>query len=125
VDSFEIKWAFWGVVALAALVLLVVVLRGQQPPGPLDCASRVATDTVLDLLQKNSHWGDSTFEVDKIHKTSADDPAATSIECAATAWVENHGVPFKSSDITYTVERNEKGEIYVTVAGLAKLNSFP
>lgn len=124
-ESSEIKWAFWGIIGVAALVFLIVALRGQQPPGPLDCASRIATDTVLDLLEKNSHWADSTFSIDKIRKTSPDDPAATSIECAATAWVENHGVPFKSSDITYTVERNEKGEIYVTVAGLAKLNSFP
>jgi len=124
-ESFHLKWGFWTVIALAAVVLLALALRGPQPPRPLDCARTTVTDTVLDIVRKNGVWGDSEYRLEDIGKTSADDPAATRIACAAKVWVDSRGMPFHSAAITYTVERDDQGTVTVTVSGLKELNSFP
>lgn len=113
----EIAWIYWTGLALVVAIggALFLARGGLQGPG---CSSRSVQATVRDLAQKNAGLGRSTFDLDEIAETGTD-PQAGTITCHATLWAEYKDLPFMSTQITYTIERQADGKIIVRVQGIS------
>jgi len=117
----EIAWAYWTGLVLVAAIALVLFLRG---PLPTTCDSSSVTDTVIDLVKKNSSLPKNTsYELDSIRQTGEDQAAGT-LSCEADVNGEFYDTPYATAHLTYKVEKQADGQVMVTVEGIAGLH-FP
>ena len=107
-----------------AIVIAIVLVALLHAPQSTNCDGLLVKPTVLDLVKEKSPLpGNTDYELGSIHEIGGDG-AAGNVTCEAKVFGEFNNVPYSSAPLTYTVTRQNDGQVMVSVKGISGL-TFP